>query len=469
MVSVPIPFPFSSAPGDKPAIGQGRLVNAYFAPEGEQKLWKRVAGLAQFFGGVGRVRGMMWFEQQQRLLVVAGSKVGWINNTPAIEWLGGDIDNSGPVCIARNNNAVTDIAITTGTTAYVVGTSRVEPYPDGNVGVPNSVSMLDGYLLFTYPDGFIRATGINTTDIDGLSYAKAESSPDGLLRGVVSAQLFYAMGQGSIEIYRDVGTTPFPLQRVQVLAVGLFGPWCVSGAQQEGWDNPLFFVASDGTVRALDGYQDTIVSTSDVTRDILSVSDRSSIRAFVYVVGSNPFFVLTAPNWTWEFNLATKKWHQRKSYQSPRWRAELSCQAFRKWIVGDTVADSLLWLDDTALTENGQPLIFEVESAAVMEFPQRVACRRADFDFVVGYGRERGRDPIEIDPVVMVSFSHNGGVSFGVPLERRLGREGRYANLVSILNAGLSGSQGFKWKIVVSDPIDCTLKGGSMEADVRMK
>lgn len=98
-----------------------------------------------------------------------------------------------------------------------------------------------------------------------------------------------------------------------------------------------------------------------------------------------------------------------------------------------------------------------------------MACRRADFDFIVGYGRERGLDPIEIDPVVMVSFSHDGGVSFGTPLERNLGREGRYANLVSVLNAGLSGSQGFKWRIVVSDPIDCTLKGGTMEADVRMK
>ena len=469
MVSVPIPFPYSSAPGDKPAIGQGRLVNAYFSPEGEQKLWKRAAGLSQFIGGVENVRGMLWFEQQQWLLVVAGSKVGWVRNGPTLEWLSGDIDNTSPVCVTRNNNAVTDIVITTGKNTYVVGSSSVEPYPDGNISVPNSVSMLDGYFLFTYSDGFIRASKLNSTDIDGLSYTKAESSPDGLMRGVVSAQLFYAMGSSSIEIYRDVGTSPFPLQRVQVLQVGLFGPWAIAGAQVEGWDNPLFFVASDGTVRALDGYQDTIVSTSDVTRDILSVSDRTSIRAFVYVVDSNPFFTINAPNWTWEFNLATKKWHQRKSYQSSRWRAELSSQAFRKWIVGDTQSDSLLSIDNTALTESGQPLIFEIESAAVTEFPQRVACRRADFDFIVGYGRERGLDPIEIDPVVMVSFSHDGGVSFGTPLERNLGREGRYANLVSVLNAGLSGSQGFKWRIVVSDPIDCTLKGGTMEADVRMK
>lgn len=473
MASVPIPFPFSSAPGEKPALGQGRLINAYFSPEGEQKLWRRVPGLSLFLAGIENVRGMLFFEARQQLLIVSGAKVGWVQALPGAEttirWLGGEIDGSRPVCISRNNNAATDIVITTGTTSYVVAEFAVEPYPPGNISVPNSVSMLDGYFLFTYADGFIRASGLNTTDIDGLSYTKAESSPDGLLRGVVLGQLFYAMGTASIEVFRDVATTPFPLQRVHVLSVGLFGPWAVAGAQQEGWDNPFFFVASDGTVRILDGYQDSVVSTSDVTRDILTVTDRDAIRAFVYVVGKNPFLTINGPDWTWEYNLSTKHWHQRRSYQNNRWRAELSIQAFRRWIVGDTAGAGLLEIDPSVAFEANEPLIFEVESAAVAEFPQRVAGRRADFDFVVGYGRERGLDPIEIDPVVHVSFSHDGGVSFGTPLERPLGREGLYGSLVSVLNCGLSGAQGFKWKVVVSDPIDCTLKGGSMEADVRLK
>lgn len=49
-------------------------------------------------------------------------------------------------------------------------------------------------------------------------------------------------------------------------------------------------------------------------------------------------------------------------------------------------------------------LVFEVESAPVTAFPARLQCRRADFDFVVGYGQERGLDPIEIEPVVSTEW-----------------------------------------------------------------
>ena len=95
-------------------------------------------------------------------------------------------------------------------------------------------------------------------------------------------------------------------------------------------------------------------------------------------------------------------------------------------------------------------------------FPARLQCRRADFDFVVGYGQERGLDPIEIEPVVSIEWSDDGGVSWRVPILRQLGREGRYSNLVSLLNTGMTGPQGRKWRLKVSDPIDCTLKGGQM-------
>ena len=464
-----IKFPTSSQPGERPALGQGRLVNAYAVKEGDRVLWKRVPGLTTLLDtGEEKPRGMLWFREPQNLIYVAGSKVGKIDTSSQITWLNNDIDGAGAVSMARNNNATPDIVIVTNTNTWVATSAAVGPYPDGNISVPNSVSFLDGYFLFTYPNGEIRATNLNTTEIDPLSNTKAESNPDGLLRGIVSAQLFYAMGTSSIEVFQDVGETPFPLARVAVMQVGLFGPWAVAGGQQEGWDQSLIFVARDGTVRKIVGYQDQTISNADVVRDILSITDRSSLIASVYVVGDSAFWSLSSPDWTWEYNATTGAWHQRKSYQLSRWRAAYSALAFDKWIVADTQSTKLYEVSRTRQSEDGSPLVFEVESAPVTAFPARLQCRRADFDFVVGYGQERGLDPIEIEPVVSIEWSDDGGVSWRVPILRQLGREGRYSNLVSLLNTGMTGPQGRKWRLKVSDPIDCTLKGGQMFESARV-
>ncbi len=115
------------------------------------------------------------------------------------------------------------------------------------------------------------------------------------------------------------------------------------------------------------------------------------------------------------------------------------------------------------LTEDDQPLVFEIESDTIKGFPARLQCRRADFDVTVGYGREIGLDPIETEPRMEISWSDDGGVCWSNPLHRMLGREGRYATLLSVLNTGLTSAQGRKWRLRVSDPVPVTVMGGTQE------
>jgi len=468
-----IPFPTSSRPGGSPALGQGRLVNVYASKDGAAVRWSRVPGLRRFAepssGQVAAMtypRGLTWSGID--LISVVRDRVLRVNSSGRITFLNGEISGTGPVTIARNNNAIPDIVVVSASGVVTVGSNMISAYPDGNVGAPNSVSSLDGYLIFTYGDGSIRASDLNTTEINSLSSTRAEANPDGLLRGIVSAQLFYAMGETTIEVYQDAGTMPFPLARVAVIPVGLMGPWAVAGGGVEGWDTSPFFVARDGTVRRLDGYQVQTVSTPDVVRDILAVKDRASLIANVHVSGENAFWSLSCPDWTWEYNVTTGEWHQRCSYGLSRWRAAFSAYAFDRWIVGDTRDGMLMEIDADCLDEDGEPLLFEIESDCVKAFPSRIQCRRADFDFNVGYGREAGLDPIELNPVVEISWSDDGGVTWSIPLLRPLGREGRFRQLVSVLNTGLSSAQGRKWRLRVSDPVPITLIGGDMQAEARI-
>lgn len=468
-----IPFPTSSRPGGSPALGQGRLVNVYASKDGGAVYWSRVPGLRRFAEPPSNhaiamtfPRGLAWSGID--LISVVKDRVCRVNSSGSITFLNGEISGIGPVTIARNNNAIPDIVVVSASGVVTIGANTISGYPDGNVGAPNSVSSLDGYLIFTYGDGSIRASDLNTTEINALSSTRAEANPDGLLRGIVSAQLFYAMGETTIEIYQDAGTAPFPLARVAVIPVGLIGPWAVAGGATEGWDTSPFFVARDGTVRRLDGYQVQTVSTPDVVRDILAVENRASLIASVHVTGENAFWSLSCADWTWEYNVTTGEWHQRRSYDLHRWRAAFSTYAFDRWIVGDTQSGALMEIAAHCLDEDGEPLVFEIESDCVKAFPSRVQCRRADFDFNVGYGREVGLDPIELDPNIEISWSNDGGATWSTPLLRPLGREGRFRQLVSVLNTGLSSAQGRKWRLRISDPVPATLIGGEMQAEARI-
>ena len=71
------------------------------------------------------------------------------------------------------------------------------------------------------------------------------------------------------------------------------------------------------------------------------------------------------------------------------------------------------------------------------------------------------------DPSVAISWSDDGGVKWSVPLIRKLGRHANARQRVTVLNTGLSGPQGRRWRIDVSDPVYVSLMGGEQSADIR--
>ena len=473
---VAVPFPTTSRPGARPSEGQGRLINAYAIKEGDVIKQRRVPGLALYKTIPNLTGGRGIFYDGVNLYVAAATTLVKIDPTGAVTPLLNNLDGTGPVSFARNANpASPDVVVVSSAGAYTIGSTSITTYPDPDVGQPNSVASLDGYLLFTTAAGFIIATGLNTTDINSLSNAKAESNPDGLLRGLVAGQLFYAFGTQSIEVFQNVGTSPFPLARVAVIPVGLMSAFAATGAQ-DGWEGTPIFVATDGTVRLLNGYQAEVISESDQVRAILDAKRRGwELRASVYVDGDMAVWSLTAIDagnldngFTWEYNLSTGAWHERRSHLMGRWRGTFTCQAFNRWLIQDTLTADVLEIDGARALELDDALAWELWSAPVKAFPAATQCRRADFDFVVGVGSELGEDPIQTDPVVEVSWSDDGGSSFGTPIKRHLGRQGDTRRNVTVLNCGQSSQVGRVWRLRVFDPVYVALMGGNMEAKARI-
>lgn len=463
---VDIPFPQTSAPGRRPGEGAGVLYNCFVEKQGEGAIWRRMPGLSVFASlPDGPVRGAVVVGGV--IFVVAGRTAIVVDRNGGVRALDGTVEGDGPVTMARNNAADPAIAVTTNVGNYILTNLAVQAYPDGDVPQANSVRFLDGFLLWTTRAGDCWSSEVNETTVSALNFQRAEARPDGLLTGFTHQQAFFAAGDSSIEVYQNTGNqTGFPFTRSTVIAVGIASSWAVAGFE-EGWDGEPIFVAADNTVRTLNGLRPARISNADIEADIAAVSDKALLRACVFTFGGNAIWSLSSPDWTWQFNVTTGSWIKRESHEKRRWLGEFSLWFNGRWLVSDAFSNRLLVVDENSPFEAGEPLIFGLDSAAVKQFPAKIRGVEAFFDFTLGHGDETGQDPIETNPQVMLSWSHDGGAKWSNPLHKSLRRQGHFIAPIRQTRVGLTSHHGIRWRWRVSDPVPVAFIGGRMDAQER--
>jgi hypothetical protein len=94
---------------------------------------------------------------------------------------------------------------------------------------------------------------------------------------------------------------------------------------------------------------------------------------------------------------------------------------------------------------------------------------RADFDFTAGIGQATGEDPIQTDPTVRIEWSDDGGRTWSTPWNRKLGRQAISQQRITVLNTGMTGPMGRKWRWTISDPVHFGFMGSGMDVEVRNK
>lgn len=76
--------------------------------------------------------------------------------------------------------------------------------------------------------------------------------------------------------------------------------------------------------------------------------------------------------------------------------------------------------------------------------------------------------PDMINPQVAISWSDDGGLSWGNPLLRSLGPQGRSKRFrASVKSTGLTGAMGRRWRLDVTDPVYCGLLSGTQSSEAR--
>jgi hypothetical protein len=475
-----IEFPTSSLPdhfNGNPAESQGRLLNVYLEQEQQQAVYKRVPGTI-FFSDVEVNYPRGFIESDNAVYGAYEDCVVKIDADGTATKLTGALPGTDRVTWAKNNQLASpprDVLVNCAYGTYEVTPTAVTPYAAVDLPLaPTSICHLDGYILFTYANGQIWATGLNDLVIDGYSFTTAEANPDGLLRGIVSGRQLFAMGSASIEVYQNVGSSPFPLSRAAVIPVGLIGTFAAAGGNEtDAWDTMPLFVAADGTVRQFAGYDPRIVSTRTVERFIAKQPNQGrDLTAYVYTFLGHSIFGIrangaTPDERTWEYNTSSGQWHERQSQGYMTWRGHRTIRAFGKWLVGDIGSTELRAIEATAQSEHFNQIPCRIESKNMKNFPERLAVSRADFMFAQGTGIASGLDPIQTDPATEISWSDDGGGTWSRPLRRTLGKQGKFGWDVRVNRTGMTTKAGRRWRVDVADPVAFVFLGASMDIESR--
>ena len=343
---------------------------------------------------------------------------------------------------------------------------------------PNSVCFQDQYFFFTTGAGACYATKNNSLDMNALTFIQVVSKSDViLLRAIPFSGLLWLFTTGNCEVWQDTAQPypGFPYSRLLPIEYGLLQSGAIAG-----WEtgfSELIWVAQDFGVwwcTAGGSPSPVKVSPPDLDR-LIERAYRAGLQleAGCYAYAGKKFWTLSCADWTWEFNVGTKKWAERTSLNATlgtqvRWRAQDGHPAFNRWLMGDTQSGNLLWVNQDSYTENGAPQLFRIETGPVRNFPNQIRIARADFDFDVGVANYLSTDPEGQNPTCAISLSKDGGFSFDIPSIRALGVLGRTKRQrISVKNRGLSGPQGCRWRMDVTAPVYVALLGATQSSDPR--
>lgn len=398
------------------------------------------------------------------LYVVAGRSILRVDNAGNSLQIGGIIGD-GLVTMARNRATVPQVAVCADGITKIITEQQgdvpaiVQTVTDEHLPPVNSVCHFNGYFVYTIADGrfFVSQLG-DGFQVDGLDFATAESDPDGLLRGVARGADLVLFGQRSTEFWQDVGGADFPFARTTAIDLGILAPGSVGEV-----DQTIAWVASDGTVRILDGYQGRVISSTDVERLIDDEPVKSAITATSWQRRGHIFYAISGTGWTRVYDAREGEWHERQSYGLSRWRAETAVEYNGKWVLGDATGNKLYRLSADAYSESGQPIVMTIQPPPVHGYPYRMVHNRLYVDAIPGVGLNSADS--NADPMAMLSYSDDGGRTWSTERMVPIGRQGETSARIVARRLGTADQSGRIYRIKVSADVIKGVQQLSLDAE----
>lgn len=442
-----IPFGLQSYQHSSLPLSAQRMVNTYLEPAPPAA--KTAAAVVASFGikdflafGQGPMRGAEIVNNAG--YVVSGLQLFRVDANNVITLLG-EIPGSGPVFIDGDG---TNVMVTVNGPSYVWNGAAVAPISDPDFPGYEWVAFLDGYMVGGPGDGrvYVNHTAFDPSNWDALDFASAEAAPDDVVVGIVDHRELFLFGRQTTEVWYNSGDSAFPLTRT---ASGFMEIGCTSKYGPAKIDNSIFFPASDGTVRRVNGYTPVRISQTAMEQAIAKYKSQECVGN-AWIENGHSMYGLTYNEATWVYDISTQLWHERQSYGLSNWRAAFVVRGNNKTYVGDRTSNRLGLLDADTFTEWGNTLVASCTAPAIAKDNEFIPHASLELVFEQGVGLASGEDP-----QVMLDWSDDGGRTWGNQLMRSLGKAGEFRRAALFNRLGQSQDRVYRYSI--SDPVRRTL------------
>lgn len=451
---VNIPFAVQSNPAEFREQGNERMINAYAVRQGSGKdaeiIVRMSPGQPSFSQSVAVIGCRGAIKSGDYVYAVFEGGVDRIDSAGTRLNIGA-ISGTGKVYMALNTAGQIGVVSQLGR-YYVIENDNITQVNTSDLGEFNSICWIAGYFILTLSDGRFFNTAINDAySINGLDFATAEGSPDGLLGGFAHKNELWLFGKETIEVWALLSSPPAsgsPFARQ--------GSWISKGtlsfASVVECDNTLKWVGNDRIVYRNENYNARRISHEGVERSIKAAASPSTIVGGTYTEDGHIFYVISDTNFTWVYD-AKERWrHERKSQGSNRWKVNVFIEAFSKTLVGTIDDGNLYYLDMEQRLEGSTEIVWDITSVDNGAAPYRAAVSEIEFNFVTGRASLSGTVP-QTAPVVELSYSDDGGATWSTPRVISLGATGEYKKRCRVHRLGTTGAKfGRRWRLTGSDP-----------------
>ena len=342
----------------------------------------------------------------------------------------------------------------------------VLPTTDGAFSGGNTVDIVDNYFVYNRPSSQQWAASTPLSPITpALSFSSKDGAPDNLVSLIVDHREVYLLGEQSSEVWVDVGTFPFPFQRIPGTSTqhGIAAKFSMARL-----GNSFAYISrnnrGEAQIMMMNGYVPTRISTHAVEQTLLDGYIDDAI-AWTYQQEGHEVYVISFPtlDLTWAYDIATGMWHKWLSIDTTntyhRHRGNCSALFNGKVYVGDFDNGIIYLLDPNNYTDNGQEIRRLRRAPHIVTDLQREYLEELQIQFQPGVGNQS--DPGQT-PQAMLRWSNDGGSTWSNEHWTSIGAVGLYKNRAIWRRLGWARDRVFE--VVVTDPINAVIISANLKA-----
>jgi len=331
----------------------------------------------------------------------------------------------------------------------------------------NWVEEADGFFIFVDPntDQFYISAIDDASNLDALDFSSADAQYDNIVTHRVINNELVLMGSRSCEFWINTGTADFPFARYKSATID-FGVVGNRAALKAG--GALVWVAQEGRgspfVVEMRGHQATRISTTAVEEALNSSTDISECSMWTYRKEGAEFASVSAPGMStdWVFDFASRQWHERGKLEIGEWTPtgiDFVTYSPALGPIATRGAAVYRYTEDEPLDIDVGPHVRErTWPHLVSKSMEPVTYRGVEIHCTTGVPDPNGN----VDGVITLEVSNDGGRTFQAPQLRSLGAAGRFMQRVRWLWQGSAIDRVFRLRC--SSPVPLTIHAVNVDA-----